>query len=65
MLNDPHWGRYTFSTAYPFEVLVFNVNPLGNGHKQVPDFGDRLEAEGFAAISRWSSAVRVRSPIAS
>ncbi len=31
MLNDPHWGRYTFTTAYPFEVLVFNVNPLARG----------------------------------
>lgn len=31
MLNDPYWGRYEFTTDYPFEVLVFNVTPLIDG----------------------------------
>jgi predicted TIM-barrel fold metal-dependent hydrolase len=31
MLNDPYWGRYAFTTDYPFEVLVFNATPLLDG----------------------------------
>ena len=31
MFNDPYWGRYDFTTYYPFEVLVFNVTPLVRG----------------------------------
>jgi hypothetical protein len=31
MLNDPYWARYAFTTAYPWEVLVFNVTPLTRG----------------------------------
>lgn len=31
MLNDPYWGRFDFTTHYPFEVLVFNVTPLLDG----------------------------------
>ena len=27
MFNDPYWARYKFTTSYPWEVLVFNVNP--------------------------------------
>ena len=31
MFNDPYWGRYSFETTYPFEVLVFNITPLVRG----------------------------------
>jgi uncharacterized protein len=31
MLNDPYWGRFDFTTHYPFEVLVFNVTTLLDG----------------------------------
>ena len=31
MFNVPYWGRYDFTTYYPFEVLVFNVTPLVRG----------------------------------
>jgi predicted TIM-barrel fold metal-dependent hydrolase len=31
MLNDPYWGRFDFTTEYPFEVLVFNVTTLLDG----------------------------------
>ena len=31
MLNDPYWGRFDFTTNYPFEVLVFNVTTLLDG----------------------------------
>lgn len=31
MFNDPYWARYDFSMFYPFEVIVFNVTPLGRG----------------------------------
>jgi predicted TIM-barrel fold metal-dependent hydrolase len=31
MFNDPYWSRYTFTTSYPFEVIVFNVTPLVRG----------------------------------
>ena len=31
MLNDPYWGRFDFTTHYPFEVLVFNVTTLVDG----------------------------------
>jgi predicted TIM-barrel fold metal-dependent hydrolase len=31
MFNDPYWGRYAFTTSYPWEVLVFNVTPLTRG----------------------------------
>ncbi|MBG89413.1 MAG: hypothetical protein CMO80_21300 [Verrucomicrobiales bacterium] len=32
MFNDPYWARYTFKTYYPWEVMVFNMNPLITGH---------------------------------
>jgi uncharacterized protein len=32
MFNDPYWARYTFKTHYPWEVMVFNMNPLITGH---------------------------------
>jgi predicted TIM-barrel fold metal-dependent hydrolase len=32
MFNDPYWDRLGFKTAWPFEVLVFNVTPLIEGH---------------------------------
>ncbi|MBI3863384.1 MAG: amidohydrolase family protein [Planctomycetia bacterium] len=28
MFNDPYWSRYEFVLWYPWEVKVFNVNPL-------------------------------------
>ena len=31
MFNDPYWARYKFETAYPWEVMVFNQNPLITG----------------------------------
>jgi len=31
MFNDPYWARFKFTTAYPFEVLVFNVTTLTRG----------------------------------
>ena len=31
MFNDPYWARYKFTNYYPFEVIVFNVNPLVRG----------------------------------
>lgn len=31
MVNDPYWGRFDFTTAYPFEVLVLNVTTLLDG----------------------------------
>jgi hypothetical protein len=31
MFNDPYWDRLSFSTFYPFEVLVFNVTALVMG----------------------------------
>jgi uncharacterized protein len=31
MLIDPYWGRLKLKTAYPFEVLVFNVTTLVRG----------------------------------
>jgi uncharacterized protein len=31
MFNDPYWGRLAFTTYYPWEVLVFNVNSLFQG----------------------------------
>lgn len=31
MFNDPYWGRLDFTTYYPWEVLVFNVNSLFQG----------------------------------
>jgi predicted TIM-barrel fold metal-dependent hydrolase len=31
MFNDPYWGRFAFTTDYPFEVLVFNVTTLVRG----------------------------------
>jgi predicted TIM-barrel fold metal-dependent hydrolase len=31
MFNDPYWARFDFRTAYPFEVLVFNVTTLTRG----------------------------------
>ena len=31
MFNDPYWGRFKFTTYYPFEVLVFNVTTLVQG----------------------------------
>ncbi len=32
MFNDPYWARYRFETSYPWEVMVFNMNPLITGH---------------------------------
>lgn len=31
MFNDPYWARYKFQTSYPWEVIVFNQNPLITG----------------------------------
>lgn len=31
MFNDPYWARFKFTTAYPFEVMVFNVTTLVRG----------------------------------
>jgi hypothetical protein len=31
MFNDPYWARYSFTTSWPWEVLVFNVTPLVRG----------------------------------
>jgi hypothetical protein len=31
MFNDSYGARLKFTTAYPFEVLVFNVTTLANG----------------------------------
>ena len=31
MFNDPYWGRFAFTTSYPFEVIVFNVTTLVRG----------------------------------
>ena len=31
MFNDPYWARYKFETYYPWEVMVFNQNPIITG----------------------------------
>jgi len=31
MFNDPYWARYKFETSYPWEVMVFNQNPVITG----------------------------------
>jgi len=31
MFVDPYWARYSFTTAWPFEVMVLNVTPLVRG----------------------------------
>ena len=31
MFNDPYWARYAFKTSYPWEVMVFNQNPIITG----------------------------------
>jgi hypothetical protein len=31
MFCDPYWARYSFTTSWPFEVMVLNVTPLVRG----------------------------------